>query len=371
MPTHFRKRKIENEWINIISSENYNQIHIKKSKKNNIFFRFIKLIIWIWIIWFIYFYYSYSSFINQIIVKDSLMLNIEKTDNFSNLWNKIEELDNIWYKYYLRNNKPDFLLREWTYLIEWWSNISDFLESLNKPLISEENVTILEWWNIFDIDKYFSDRLLINSWDFINYVTNKENIKVLSDRFKFLDKDLITLEWFLYPDTYRILANSFDIWVFVSRQLQNFENRVYNSVLKNYDTKKIVEIVNLASIVEKEERNVKEKPTVAWILKKRLNAWWMIWADITVCYPYWLTSKECTPRFIWSKVNIDRNDYNTRTKRWLPKTPINNPTFETINATLNHKDTKYWYYLHNENTWKIYYAETNAEHERNKELYMK
>lgn len=365
MPTHFRKKRIENIEIDNISINNFEI----KNKKSSLSFRFIKLIIWLGIIFYAYYYFSYSSFLNKELVKDNLMLNIEKTDTLSNLWNKIEELDNIWYKIYLRKNNPDFQLREWTYLIEWWSNIEDFLESLNKPLISEENVTILEWWNIFDIDKYFSDKWLIKSWDYINYVTNSGNIKVLSERFKFLDKNLTTLEWFLYPDTYRILANNFDIWTFVSRQLVNFENRVYNSILKNYDTKKIVEIVNLASIVEKEERNINEKPTVAWILKKRLNAWWMIWADITVCYAHKLTSDEC--RLSVTKYLYDKNEYNTRQMRWLPKTPINNPTFETINATINHKETKYWYYLHSVSTWKIYYAETNAEHERNKVNYMK
>jgi UPF0755 protein len=116
--------------------------------------------------------------------------------------------------------------------------------------------------------------------------------------------------------------------------------------------------------VEKEEKNINEKPIVAGILKKRFDNGWQIWADITVCYPHELTSNEC--KMVISKYITEVSDYNTRTMVWLPKTPIWNPSFETINATLNYKSTDYWYYLHNINTWKIYYAKTNAEHEENK-----
>jgi UPF0755 protein len=90
----------------------------------------------------------------------------------------------------------------------------------------------------------------------------------------------------------------------------------------------------------------------------------MIWADITVCYPHRLTSQEC--KLSVTKYLYNKNDYNTRQKKWLPKTAIWNPNFVTINATLNDKETEYWYYLHNVKSWKIYYGKTNAQHEANK-----
>ena len=56
---------------------------------------------------------------------------------------------------------------------------------------------------------------------------------------------------------------------------------------------------------------------------------------------------------------------------WLPKSPIWNPSYETINATLNSKTTPYYFYLHDTQTSKIYYWKNNAEHERNKNLYLR
>jgi cell division protein YceG involved in septum cleavage len=82
----------------------------------------------------------------------------------------------------------------------------------------------------------------------------------------------------LYPDTYKINPIGFKINNFVILQLNNFEEKVYNKLFIDEVTKKslysnsiIESVVNLASIVEKEEKNISEKPIVAGILKKRLK----------------------------------------------------------------------------------------------------
>jgi UPF0755 protein len=93
----------------------------------------------------------------------------------------------------------------------------------------------------------------------------------------------------------------------------------------------------------------------------------MIWADATVCYPHKLTADEC--KMVVSKYIKEKSEYNTRTMKWLPKTPIWNPSFDTINATLHSKETSYWFYLHDTSTGKIYYAVTNEEHNVNKSKY--
>jgi len=354
MWTEFRKKNVN------MTSEIYTEEAIKKP---NSFFRIIKLFFWIIILILIYIYYSYSSFQSKIIVQNNLILEIKSWDTFKNLWDKIDELNNLYYNYYIKKNTPNFELQVWSYKINAWSNIEQTIESLKTPITSEIKLIILEWWNIYDIDEYLNKKWLINAWEYIDYVTNSEKIKALSSFFSFIDNQ-ITLEWFLYPDTYNVDSANFKINSFVIKQLETFETKVYNNILSKLDNQTITDLINLASIVEKEEKNDDEKPNVAWILKKRLNSNWMIWADITVCYPHELTSEQC--KMVISKYINEKSEYNTRTKFWLPKTPIWNPSYETINATLNDKKTSYWFYLHNTKTWKIYYAETNQEHENNK-----
>ena len=329
----------------------------------------LKIFLSIFIIFFIIIFIWYQNFKSKIIIKKDTIITINKWETFYSLAKKLN-LNNFFYKIYLSKNPPNFELQAWKYKINSWSTISEILNSLNKPAIAKEiKLTILEWWNIYDIDNYLEKKWLIKKWNFIKYVTNKEKILKLSKFYKFIYPKLNTLEWYLYPDTYKVNENNFKINKLVVKQLDNFEKKVYNTILNKYSKEKIQEILKLASIVEKEEKNPKNKAIVAWILKKRLNNSWPIWADITVCYPHKLTSQEC--KMVVSKYIREKSKYNTRTMLGLPLTPISNPSFETIYATINSKKTPYWFYLHNTKTWKIYYAKTIEEHNQNKRLYLR
>ena len=311
-----------------------------------------------------YFYYSYSNFKNDILITENKIIEIKSGETIENLAEKLD-ISEYFLKKYIKDN-TEFKLLIWMFEIKENGNIEDILKNLETPIPEKQvELTILEWWNIYDIDNFLTNKWYINKWEYISYVNNPEKIKALKEFYPFLEDDFISLEWYLYPDTYS-LKYPIKINEVVIKQLDNFEIKVYNKIFKDTELSNntIYDVVNLASIVEKEEKNAFEKSTVAWILKKRLNSGWKIWADITVCYPHELTADEC--KMVISKYIREESEYNTRTMTWLPKTPIWNPSFETINATLNDKDTNYWFYLHNVKTWEIHYGETNAQHEANK-----
>lgn len=347
------------------------------------------IILSVFIIWIFSIYLSYNNFKNQILTEKELDIKIENWETIESLFQKEFSINKYFLKIYLRKNTPDwFIVQKWNFKIREKASFKEVFEDLENPIFEEINVTILEWWNIYDIDECLSSpeiswclyitggnskekRLiknpLLEKGEYISYVTNKQKIDALSELwFPFIEGSS-TLEWFLYPDTYKIFPTNFKINNFVILQLNTFESKVIKEIEKKYSPEKWQEIVNLASIVEKEERKIEEKATVAWILKKRLNEWWMIWADITVCYPHELTSQEC--KMVVSKYINEKSEYNTRTMTWLPKTPIWNPSFETIFATINSKESPYYYYLHDK-TWEIHYAKTNLEHEENKIKYI-
>lgn len=378
MFNNFKRKKINNRrFLNKINIENTTNIEenseiiektINPIKKSNPIIRIIKLLIWITIISFIFIYKWYMDFKTDILNEKEIVIEIKSWDTINELSEKLN-INSNYLKFYLNKNNNEFELITWNFKISKNSNIDQILVDLQNPIIENEiNITILEWWNIYDIDNYLTNKKLIEKWDYINYVTNKEKIIQLTEFFPFLNW-LETLEWYLYPDTYTVISNNFKINVFVIKQLDNFEIKVYNKLFSEYENEKIEEVINLASIVEKEEKNPAEKKAVAWILKKRLDNWWMIWADITVCYPHELTANEC--KMVISKYINEVSEYNTRTMQWLPKTPIWNPSYETINATLNYKNTSHWFYLHDTKTWKIYYADTNEWHTINKNRYLR
>jgi len=339
---------------------------MQEIKKQNIFFRLFKLIIWIIIILGIIIYNNYSNFKTDILVKENKIIEIKSWETVKDLSKKLD-INYYFLKEYLSDK--NFELLKWRFEINKDSNIEEILKSLEKPLAEKQvDVTILEWWNIFDIDDYLTKKWYINEWDYIKYTENPEKIKALSKFYSFIDPNFITLEWFLYPDSYKV-KYPVEINKLVIKQLDNFENKVYKKILKNKKPDEILQIVNLASIVEKEEKSNSEKSTVAGILKKRLENNWNIWADITVCYPHRLTANEC--KMVVSKYIWEKSEYNTRTMTGLPKTPIWNPQFSSIEAVVNPNITDYWFYLHNTNSGKIYYWKTNAEHEANKKYLYK
>lgn len=324
-----------------------------------------KLILLIILLVPIYFIYSYNSFKNSIITPKEEILEIKKWDTYRSLANKFD-LNNNYLKVYLKLNPPTNDLQAGNYKLKSWLNLEWVISSLKNPVTNDKQITILEWWNIYDIDNLLSKDDYIKAWDLI--ALNKEKLDNYKKEFVFL-KNTETLEWFLYPDTYSINPNNFKLEGFVKTMLQNFDKKVIQELEIDPNDSDLQDKVILASIVEKEEKSVKEKATVAWVLKKRLKENWFIWADATVCYPYELTFDECTPAFIWNHIQ-DKNEYNTRNKLWLPKTPICNPSNNSIEAVYNSKDTPYYYYLHDEN-WQIHYARTNEEHVANKMLYIK
>lgn len=312
--------------------------------------------------------YHYSLW-NTKISSEQLELRLEKIINKKYL----DPRDKMNYIYRFVEKTENFNTPQWKWLHTIFSHL---WEKYSQEVLENKRNTqliILEWWNIFDIDTYLTQRSLIKKWEYISYVENREKIIALSEFFDFLDNQE-TLEWYLYPDTYKISPLNFKINNFVILQLNTFEQKVYNKLFIDEVTKEplysnaiIESVVNLASIVEKEEKNKSEQKTVAGILKKRLKEFRHIWADITVCYHYRLTSKEC--RFAVSKYIKIKTPYNTRTTLGLPPTPINNPSYTTIDNTLNSLGSDYYYYLHDSNG-KIYYWKNYQEHKNNIEKYL-
>ena len=302
-------------------------------------------------------------------------VSIVKWDTITKFYNALfDDKQTFWMKWYVKRH-PDQLpkIQEWTYVFSGTYTSEEFLSHIAKwPEKEYISYTVLEWWSIYDIDADLTSKWFINAWDYISYVTNLTKISELSQRYDFFDSSLTSLEWFLYPDTY-FLDNRWNLVnQLVSIQLNTFKSKVresYSSDFSNIQSRywlSVYQVVTLASIVEKEEKNNANKPSVAWIFYNRLNKWMLLWADITLCYGLAQPYSECTPAVIWKKVNDWNNRYNTRVLAWLTPTPIWNPALSTIKSVLFPAQTSYLFYLHGADG-QIHYAETNAQHEQNKQ----
>ena len=285
----------------------------------------------------------------------------------------LDDNQTFWMKFYVRRH-PDQLpnIQEWTYIFSWKYTSEEFLRHIGEwPEKEYISYTVLEWRSIYDIDADLTAKWYINEWEYVSYVTDPAKISELSQRYDFFESRLTSLEWFLYPDTYFLDNRWWLVKQLVSIQLNTFKWKVreahspdFNNIQNKYWLS-IYQTVTLASIVEKEEKNNANKPTVAWIFYNRLRKGENLWADITLCYGLAKPYSECTPTIISKKIHDENNKYNTRELHWLTPTPIWNPSLSTIEAVLFPANTSYLYYLHGSDG-EIHYAETNAQHEQNK-----
>jgi UPF0755 protein len=302
-------------------------------------------------------------------------VSIVKWDTITKFYNTLlDDKQTFWMKWYVRNHQDQLPnIQEWTYVFSWTYTSEEFLSHIAKlPEKEYISYTVLEWWSIYDIDADLTAKWFINAWEYISYVTNPAKISELSQRYDFFDSSLTSLEWFLYPDTY-FLDNRWNLVnQLVSIQLNTFKSKVreahasdFSNIQNRYGLS-VYQTITLTSIVEKEEKNNANKPTVAWIFYNRLNKWMLLWADITLCYGLAQPYSECTPNVIAKNVGDSNNRYNTRAVAWLTPTPIWNPALSTIEAVLFPNQTSYLFYLHGADG-QIHYAETNAQHEQNKQ----
>lgn len=162
----------------------------------------------------------------------------------------------------------------------------------------------------------------------------------------------------LFPDTYFVKAGTTAAEVVALME---------STFISRYPALSQEDLI-LASLVERETRAQEEKPIVAGILKKRLEAGWPLELDATVQYALG-TSTEWWP----TTTLLDRqvnSPYNTYTNPGLPPAPISAPGSAAIEAVQNPQDSPYWFYLH-DREGNIRYAATAAEHSANISKYIR
>ena len=148
------------------------------------------------------------------------------------------------------------------------------------------------------------------------------------------------LEGFLFPDTYEFYVGM-QASSAINKMLDNFNRKITEDMQARLDElgMSLGEIVNAASLIEKEAANDSERPVIASVIYNRLNYDMPLGIDAAVLYPY--PEHEGAPT---AEMLAKDDPYNTRIKLGLPPTPISNPGIASINAALWPDATDYFYY---------------------------
>jgi UPF0755 protein len=262
------------------------------------------------------------------------------------------------FKLYLKQNGLSDKIKAGHIVLQENFDMKKIADTLVAGKSAEITATILEGWTAKQMADYLEQEGLTTADKFM------ECVKTCKFDFNFLPKGY--LEGYLYPDTYFANPASYTDQGFISRMIQTLENKLTDSDWKAIKSSKhtFEQIMIMASIVEREERDPNERPTVAGILWNRFDSNVGLGADATILYALDRTKGGLT----YNDLQTD-SPYNTRKYRGLPPTPISNPSITSIRAAISPNDTDYFYYLH-DSEGGIHYAKTLEEHNANKQRYL-
>ncbi|MCL4558705.1 MAG: endolytic transglycosylase MltG [Deltaproteobacteria bacterium] len=173
-----------------------------------------------------------------------------------------------------------------------------------------------------------------------------------------------TLEGFLYPETYE-LSRGLAPKEIIKKMINQFR-LVYTPKLQERAEEMgmtMLQVVTLASIIEKETSVPSEKFLVSAVFHNRLKLGMRLQSDPTVIYAMHITNDVITKKELRA-----RNPYNTYRIKGLPPGPICNPGMESIVAALYPANVPYLYFVAN-NDGSHEFSRTLKEHNHYVKLY--
>ena len=209
------------------------------------------------------------------------------------------------------------------------------------------------------------NKLRLGKQDYINLVLNNNQTieDVASNASKYiepdsadiyksiLDKDFLRSSGF-DSQTVKALFISNTYRFFWDISADNFANRMlkeYNKFWNKDRTikqKKLklskIEVITLASIIEKETSKTDEYRTIAGLYINRLKKGWKLESCPTVIFAIKKTQKKDIKRLLYKHLEID-SPYNTYKYSGLPIAPICIPNTLSIDAVLNYQKHNYLY----------------------------
>ncbi|MEA4895052.1 MAG: endolytic transglycosylase MltG [Oscillospiraceae bacterium] len=199
-------------------------------------------------------------------------------------------------------------------------------------------VTFPEGFTMQEIFKRLEENKICKYEDLMDCAANTEfNYKFLED---IPLGDASRLEGFLFPDTYEFYEGETPEAT-IDTFLQIFHYKLTAEMWDIAAAKNLSmrDIVNIASMIEKEAANDDERATISSVIYNRLKANMPLGIDATIQYAL----PEHKEQLTQEDLDID-SPYNTRKNTGLPPTPIANPGFPSITAALKPATTNYLYY---------------------------
>jgi UPF0755 protein len=301
-------------------------------------------------------------------IKKAGDIEISQGESAAHVWRSLVDQGysdrTIPWKVYGRIHSADAKIQAGVYHVEKGEKISSVVKRFASGDVqtNEFSVTFPEGFTLAQVAARYADRTGKSAKEFLDEAVAGK----YADKFSFLvdiPKER-SLEGYLFPDTYRITPNDSPQDV-IMRMLGNFDGRITDELRQEIrqQNKSLDDIINMASIIEKEVQSPKDMALVSGVLWSRIENGEGLYVDATLEYIV-----EKNGALTVQDLALD-TPYNTRKYKGLPPTPINNPGLTAILAALRPEKSDYYYYLTAKDGTTIF-AKTNDEHNRNKVKYL-
>lgn len=173
------------------------------------------------------------------------------------------------------------------------------------------------------------------------------------------------LEGFLFPATYSI-KESTTIENLIDEMLATMDKTLapHYSAIKSKNLT-VNELLTIASLVEKEGAKTEDRKLIAGVFYNRLNLGMPLQSNIAILYAQGKLGQKIS---LADDAGIDttiNSPYNVYTKAGLMPGPVDSPSLDAIEASINQTKSDNLYFVANVTDGKVYYAATQEEHDRN------
>lgn len=251
---------------------------------------------------------------------------------------------------------PDAVaIQHGTYTMLQEMNAADAVERLlNREFKIENRVTIPEGHTVQQILQRLAEETEIPLEEFEAAADKPRKLGVKKPAQK-------QLEGWLFPATYTIEPNDTaeDILSAMVAQTRTVLARL------EVDEDDWEEVLNKASLVEREINRAEDRGKAARVIENRLEEGWTLGIDATLAYGLDKSGLDLTV----SDLESD-HPYNTRVHAGLPPTPIGSPGEAAIRAVVSPEEGDWMYWVTvNPDTGETVFTETLEEHNEQKKRY--
>ncbi len=244
-----------------------------------------------------------------------------------------------------------------TYQLSPTDPLSEVAETIWNGEVMQLSYTIPEGWSLKQMAEYFEQQGFFSAEEFLETVAF-----IPYDQYPWLPQGVPSIEGYLYPDTYKVVAEQITPGGVMQQMLTQFEQvalPVYQQQQGQTDLS-LHEWVTLGSIVEKEAVIASERGIISGVFHNRLDQGIPLAADPTVEYA--LGIRQTVEQPLTFKQVETPSPYNTYLNAGLPPTPIASPGVASLEATLNPEETEYLYFMARYDGTHIF-SRTEAEHQ--------